>query len=90
MPQLGRNFGARPMHLIDHLFPAGQGLLAVEKGHVFIGPRRGVINVGALGNNQPGAALCTATVVGRHIVSGDIIGGKIARHRRHHDAIGQL
>jgi len=49
---------------------------------------RPVADVGPLGDDQADTGGSPARVVGPHVVTGDTARGEHARHRRHHDAVG--
>nr|ARO44659.1 oxidoreductase [Streptomyces sp.] len=89
MPQLRHDPTALPVDRLGHRGPAGQRLVAVEVRYPGAGARRVMTDVGALGEDQADAAGGPPGVVPRHVLARHPAGGELARHRSHHDTVGQ-
>jgi hypothetical protein len=77
------------MHARHHLGPAFQRRLAVHHRDRRRIERRRVVDAGALGDDQPGAAFRPPPVIARDVRSRHAAGGELPRHRRHPDAVAQ-
>ena len=78
------------MHFIGDTLPTGQRLGCMKVRNIRIHTGRGVVNGCALSDNQTDPTLSAAA-----IISGDIFGRvtarrMAARHRRHHNTIGNF
>ena len=90
VPQLRRHQAAGGVHPLDHGFPPGQRLVAVETRNVGVVQRSGPGHAGAFGYDQPDAGGRASRIVGGHVGGRDPARRLRPRHRRHHDAVGQL
>ncbi len=90
MPQLRDDLAAFGVHGIDHLLPAGQGVLAVEARDVGVTVGGLVADGGAFGDDQADTGRSTAAVVLDHLLGGHAARGEGAGHGRHHHAGRQL
>jgi hypothetical protein len=88
VPQLRHDRAACRVYVLGDLRPPRQRLFAVEPWHPITLPGGLVADVGALGDDQANAGGGAAAVVRPHVVTGNAVGGEHARHRRHHDAVG--
>ena len=89
MPQLRAHAAAGSMHRLDHPLPAGQRGLPVEERDVRLVARGRTVDHRPLGQDQADAVLGAAAVVRGHVLARHASGREAARHRRHHDAVGQ-
>jgi hypothetical protein len=78
------------MHGVDDALPAIDRIFAMEKRDAGQIARRRTVDDGAFGQDQANAALGAATIIGGVSFARHAVWCKGARHRRHHEAIGQF
>ena len=88
VPELRNDAPALGMHRVDHLLPAGQGVLAIEARHVRIAVGGLVADRCAFADDQAGRG--ALGVVLDDLGVGYAAGGKVAGHRCHHHTGGQF
>ncbi len=89
MPQLWHANPAFPVNLGGDIPPSLVGIFAVEPAEHRIVARRGVIDVGAIGDHQAGAALGAAGVVFGRIVARYTAFADFKAHRGENEAVRQ-
>ncbi len=89
MPDLRPHLAARFVNGSDHPAPATERLLAVEQRDVRHVARRRTADDRAFGQDQPDPACRPPPVVFGVLRARHALGRHVARHRRHHDAVGQ-
>jgi len=88
MPELKENAAAGGMHRVGHHLPAGHLRVVVDarRSRIALALRR---DLRGFADDQPGAR--ALGIIGGADLAGDIARARtIARHRRHHHAIGEL
>ena len=90
MPELGPDPSADRLHGPDHLRPARKRLGAVEVRHRWVVAGRRPVDQRGLGDDQPAVLRGPTCVIGRGLGAKHAFGRERSRHRRHHQAVGQL
>ncbi|MNO97408.1 hypothetical protein D3C76_891140 [compost metagenome] len=86
MPELRDDLAAFGMYRIDHLLPAGQGVLVVEARYVRVAIRGLVPDQRAFGDDQADTGGGAAAVVLDHLRVRHAARAEVAGHRCHHHA----